>query len=517
MGILKRAAAGILRRKGKSVLLLVLVFVLMVLIVGGMSARRAVIRTEENLWRNLSPLTAIEFDRDAWMAHFNHLSDYEEWHLTAEFAREIGALSYVNRYSYSMVAHLNSFEFENYQPEISGSDHHDGIEGMPTFVALTGVSNPDVFYIEYRADVAMVDGRTFSEQEMRQELPDVIPIVISEPLAAVNQLSVGSTFTVYAMLPNTFDYAGVEGWLESNLLMQEPYTFEVIGLFDLVDRRTDLSASRDEDWNEYNAQWSRLNDAFVPIQVADAINVKQFEASLEAFAALDMEASWFDPDAAYVAQVSPLFILNDASEIEAFRAAVEPLLPDYYVVSDLSDGFGIMQSSMQTMLWISDAIFIASIVATVLILSLVITLSLHERRYEIGIYLALGEKKSKVRFQVAFEIMATALVGITLAVGIGGVASNHISQALMRTQLTASVEPEARTLFFDGSRTLETMGFVVEMSPDEILLLFEDGLDWSSAGMLYGVGIGTIFVSTLVPLSYIVQLRPKKILMEAKK
>ena len=514
MGLFKRAIASISRRMGKSVMLLILVFILGTLIVGGASIQRAVMNTEENLRRSMPPITSIEFDWGEWMANYNHRDDYIHWNLTADVVRQIGALPYVSHFNYSITTSIQNFDFVSYDVAIEGNVGVDRMEGFPNFLGLTGVSRPEIVYIE-QGLIELVAGRTFEEHEMTG-ITDVIPIVMSRPLADANNLSVESIFTLYDTLGNHFDHHGAEAWYPDHAIASIPYTFKVIGLFDMIDRRTDLLASNDEDFNEWNAQWGQLNTTYVPSRVAEEINRVNFEANRDFAIESGFEEAWFNPDEEYEARMDALFILGDSLEVDNFRAAVDPLIPAYYRVADLSNSFANMQSSMETMLWIADIVLIVAIIATVLILSLIITLFLRDRRYEMGIYLALGEKKLKVTSQIIVEVVATAIIGITLAIFIGSIASTQITQMMLRNHLVAQVEPEARIMGFDGTRSLETLGFLAPMSPDEMMASFDVSLDVQTIGLLYGIGVITVIVSTLAPVGYVIRLNPKKILLEAK-
>ena len=520
MGLFRRAIASISRRMGKTVMLLILVFVLISLVAGGVSVQRAVVNTEENLRRSMPPITAVELDNQAWIEHVSQMGDtnIHPSNITADQVRQIGALPYVSHYNYSIGSMLYSFDFETYRPEIEGNVGDGGMEGWPNFIGLTGVSRPGIIYIE-EGLIELVAGETFEENDMAG-LSDMIPIVLSEPLAEANNLSIGSTFTLDQMIGNSFEFHGPEMFQPDNLFVQETYTFEVIGLFDMIDRRTDLSMSNDEDFNEWNEQSRILNATYVPARVAEEINRFAFESRLELGAELGIDDPWFDPDQGFEdsweARIDAMFILEDVLEVDNFRAAVAPLIPDYYQVVDLSNSFANMQSSMETMLWIADIVLIVAIIATVLILSLIITLFLRDRRYEMGIYLALGEKKSKIISQIMLEVVATSMIGITLAVFAGNIASTQISQTMLRSHLVAQVEPETMMMSFDGTRNLETLGFLVEMSPDEMMESFDVDINLQTMGMLYGIGVTTIIVSTLLPVMYITRLNPKKILMEAK-
>ena len=73
---------------------------------------------------------------------------------------------------------------------------------------------------------------------------------------------------------------------------------------------------------------------------------------------------------------------------------------------------------------------------------------------------------------------------MTLAVFVGNVVSVQILETMLRNQLVSLVEPEERIWGFDGARNLETLGFLVEMSPDEMMEAFDVSLDGQTIGIL---------------------------------
>ena len=415
---------------------------------------------------------------------------------------------------------LSSFDFKLYIPQIENYQATDTPRGRPTLFDITGVSNPNVFYIEYRSDIKMVAGQMFEEAEMTKTYEDFgatnpIPIVISELVALENGLTVGSEFELSNLLQNDFEFeSSVEAWATENLILDEAVVFEVIGLFDLIDRRMDLTAQIDEDWNEWNSQWKTINAFYIPANAAMSLNNRAYDVFTEFIQNSDFGLDGLTDD--MTQDVATIYILNDPLEIDDFKEIVNAMLPDYYRVGDLSGSFQNFQSSMETILWIADMILVVAIIAAILILCLIMILSLRERRYELGVLLALGEKKSKIMSQILVEVMLSAIAGITLAVFVGSILSTTLTRSMLHNHLEAAVEPPARITSFDGTRNLDTLGFVIEMSPDEMIEAFDVSLDIGSISILYGIGIVTVGSSTIVPLVYIINLNPKKILMEAK-
>jgi putative ABC transport system permease protein len=60
---------------------------------------------------------------------------------------------------------------------------------------------------------------------------------------------------------------------------------------------------------------------------------------------------------------------------------------------------------------------------------------------------------------------------------------------------------------------LETRGYQFEISSDDIVQSYEVSLDLMTILLFYAVGIGTIWISALIPILYAIRLSPKRILM----
>ena len=114
MNFFKRATTSILRRPGKTIILLLLVFILGTVIAGAISVEGAISNTDANLRRQMPPIVSIGEDDEAfqespaWDDFDWDLYDWEDPStfppqmpaLTPEDVRAIGSLDYVDFYDY---------------------------------------------------------------------------------------------------------------------------------------------------------------------------------------------------------------------------------------------------------------------------------------------------------------------------------------------------------------------------------------------------------------------------------
>ena len=517
MNFSKRAVKSITRQPGKNIILLLLVFILGSIITGAILVEGAISATEANLRRRMPSVVSVGVDEERVIEEFNLTGEFPEYEMiTANLVREIGALPYVRDFNYSINVSLESFDLRSYgraQPE-----------GHVDFFDLTGVSNANLPQIE-EGLIEVVSGEMLSDDEIN--IPNdngIAPAFVSSSFAQSNELSVGSVFTLSSLI---VDFTQHSNWTEDNLFAREDFQFEIVGLFDMVvDHETELESTRGtiEDIHVMNRHWDILNQIYVPNYVAEEIAIFRNNVFDEMSDGAHSGGEFSPP-------IRSLFLLEDPFYIENFRAAVEPLLPEYIAVADFSYAFAGISSSMETFGQIADLILWIAIGATLLILTLLIFLFLRDRRNEMGIYLALGEKKAKIIAQILIEVVAVAGIGITLTVLAGNVALSELSQTMLRNELvelnnahtaesrsiaiTGEGQITGTTFYISGSNSLvgRGRGFSFEMTPEELIEQFEIYLSTEVMLVIYGIGLLVTIGSTLVSVFYIVRLNPKKVLL----
>ncbi|MBQ2422771.1 MAG: FtsX-like permease family protein, partial [Clostridia bacterium] len=61
--------------------------------------------------------------------------------------------------------------------------------------------------------------------------------------------------------------------------------------------------------------------------------------------------------------------------------------------------------------------------------------NIRERKYEIGVMTAMGMKKFKVALQFLTEIFVVTIIAVIIGVGVGGVSSVPVTNALLENQI----------------------------------------------------------------------------------
>src|SRR5699024_6987028 len=116
MNFIKRGFLGITRKKGKSLILLAVIFILGNLISGAISIQQATGNVETNIKDRLGAAATVEVDYEAMDAMSEEeLQGLEIQNVGVDLIKQIGELPYVKYYDYSMSTWLGSESIESYQ------------------------------------------------------------------------------------------------------------------------------------------------------------------------------------------------------------------------------------------------------------------------------------------------------------------------------------------------------------------------------------------------------------------
>ena len=523
MNYLKRAKASMTRRPGKTVILLLLVFVLGNVIAGATSIRTAVLNTDANLRAQLPAITILDSDQAAMMAEFNRTGEWPSAApLSLETIREVGSLPYVRYFNYSVSSSTFSAELDRsvnpFYLEESDSWIMDNFqdwqaqqrENGAEYVSfnLRGTSDPELVEIQ-QGLIELVEGRLLTEEELNSGAPVT---VVSRDFAQVNNLSVGDTLD----LTNAFfDWTIASSWETEQssdyMFDSQPLSLTIVGLFDIS---ADFGTNGGDIWN-LNSQRNDLeNRFFVPNTIAE--DSARFLISTQVEWSQENDMGWFDEDFNVEDNIehTAMFYLEDPAYLQVFADEANDILPEFRIITDLSNTFGDIAGSMDTMLMIANIVLWVSVGATLVILSLLITLFLRDRKHEIGIYLALGEKKGRIASQILIEVMSTAIVAVTLSLFTGALISSGISQQMVQNDLQQRQEErwQSGTSWSQGEWELQ-MFSPGEMTMEDMLAAYDTSLDGTAIVLFFGVAIVTILISTLAPIMYVMRLNPKKVMM----
>ena len=521
--IFTRAWKSVYRRLGKTMILFLVMMLLGSLVSGAIVISQAVATTEINLLRRIPPVATINNDNDAIAEHTSNYgwTGFEE-QLTAELFEKIAQLPYVRTFDYAFSGY-RFFSSELVFPtdvtpylnipwlveELAAEHLKVGLGSLRgqgydlEQFTLKGIHNPDVLDIEGGV-IDLLVGRRFTATEIQQGAPVAM---ISNAFAQVNNLNLGDSFVLDINIYETYDWftGNFIGYFESDapLVVSESVELEVIGIFE-------PTMLMDEDTNNvnFNNHIDMNRRIYVPMPVAKSSHQLLIDFIYDNYPELLWSFENFFYDDLF-------FQLYDSLYLSAFNEAATSLLPDLRMITDLTYEFSAMTNSMNGMQEMVNNLLIGVTLASFMVLGLLILLFLHDRRQEIGIYLALGESKIFVVTQVLVEIVLISFVALSISLFVGHLFSELLTQNMIQNEIINNPH-----VFINQDMILENdfnrMGFGVHMSAEEMAEAFDVSLDATTVLLFYGAGLIMTAISGIAPTLYITFLRPKKILLQGK-
>ena len=512
MNFLKRAVLSITRRKGKSIILLVIVFILGNVIAGAVSVRQATANVEKNIKQRLGAVATIQWDyenldKNNWIDEDGNEIGYDN--VSVDVIRSIGELPQVKSFDYTvsigLTATLKSYEEE--QDDMQGSvimssksDANFSLKG----VNYANSQENTIFDIESGV-MKLIDGRVFSEAEVSN---GSYVGLISKELAELNNLRVGDVIPMKNII---YDYSEEFHGREVDrpaapIFAEQEVPIEVIGIFEPIFAK---NTTENNERSMTQGMWQRMefqNRIYVP--VGAAIKESEF-ASEQSLKLYEDEMTEENIESYNQIYYDPIYNLASPEDVEEFRQAAQSLLPKYQIIIASSDSYAQIAGAIVSMQSLSTIILYVAVFATILILSLLIILFLRDRKQEFGIYLSLGERRKNLILQVVLEVVAVAFIAISASLVSGNFVARGVSDMLITNQLAS--QPQDKYNYYYNP--FEYSDYGGSVSETEIVEAYDIGFDFIYIALIYVIGLGTIIVAAVGPMVYILRLNPKKILL----
>lgn len=498
---------------GRFLILLGCVFLLTTVMAATISVRQAIINTDMRLRASLPAVATVVIDSEARQQHFEATGEFLITQLTPTIIHKIGSLDYVRDFDYSALGSnffsseivrafdeklfdsLNTSESDRVDNRSLSYFHDTPLEQF----TLRGVHNPEILDINAGV-IELVAGRVFTDEDIEYLSPVA---VVSQDFLNANNLSLGSIFAldyhIYDEMIGANYYAPE---IDESLLFSRTFLLEIVGVFN-----KDMEIS-----GVYHV--SQYLDFVNRIYVPNAVILTILDLYLEALPIIDpelySEIANADNIEEFVSYDEVLFLLYDPTDLPSFTSSANSLLPDIWIVEDLSRAYADIANSMEMMNEIASGLAVGVFIASLLVLSLLITFFLIDRKTETGIYIALGEQKRIIFFQFMIEAIVPAVIGITLALFTGNALSRHFSREIIANDMMRQLEDPERVEVF---ATLHSMGFRVEMTHEEMLAMYEVVIEPLLIITFYGVALTTILIALGIPIWMFVSKNPKAILL----
>ncbi|EAC8432363.1 ABC transporter permease [Listeria monocytogenes] len=497
MNFFKRAWLSMKARKGRSVLQLIIFTVVCVLILSGFTIQSAADKASELAREQLGGTVTLTVDREKQMQAMRDeaaSSDtssteskpkFESSPIDVSDANELAKLNHVASYNYYSSTQALASGFDPI--ESSGDTSSSSDESSTTTEAQGpggGQGGPQMVDADLSIS-GLLDSATSTDFEAgTSELTSGVAItsadkdknvaMVEENLAKENDWKVGDSFTVTSSDGNT------------------KVTLKIVGIYKTTDSGSDM-AQNFSFLNPYNK-------VYVPYTVANTIKGSDYKNTVD----------------------SAVYTMDDAANISAFEKEakkVDSIDWDTFKLDANDTLYQQMIGPINSVASFSkNVVYIVSI-AGALILGLLVMMQVRDRKYEMGVLLAIGEKRGKLIAQFFVEILIVALVSFGLAAAsshyVAQLAGNQLlaQQNSSTTETTTSTENRGPGGSGQGGgpggfgQSVSNLTKNTEQIKElDIQVTLEDMLKMG------GIGIGIAFISVLLPAALVLRMNPKTIL-----
>jgi putative ABC transport system permease protein len=493
MYIFKNAGRNILRAKGRSVLIGLIVCIIAFSSCIALIIMESAENTAQDGLKNLNITATIGVDRQKLMSDATAsggdprdvMSAAKS--LTLEEMQTYAASDQVQNFYYSLQSSLSGTDsldpVETSDQTVEMSAMPGGPDGgqsgsEPTFTmgdfTVIGVNDATAMTSFTSGDYTMADGQVFTFDAANNEC------VISEELALLNGINVGDSIT----LTNPGDAT-------------ETYSLTVTGIYS-GSSETASSASQGRGF------------------MASMDPSNQIYTNYETLSALIDSSSTANP---LISSIQGTYVLGTPAALEAFQADVTDMgLSDTYTVS--SNDLTNYENSLLPLTNLKK--FATVLLLLVLgiggiILTLFSIFIIRERKYEVGVLTAIGMKKKNVAVQFLTEAFLVAIIGVMVGTGLGAAFSQPVADVLLADQISSIQEQQTNQMSQfgrevgmsggpgGGGQITNVDNYIDSLSPS---------MDLSVVLSLAGICVLLSLLASSAALIFVMRYEPMRILSE---
>jgi putative ABC transport system permease protein len=314
-------------------------------------------------------------------------------------------------------------------------------------------------------------------------------------------LNIGDTITLTSALRETNPDPDIPR--EEQPVHEISYTLTIVGYFD------DITPEYSNNFMQ-NAFFNRRNEI---ITTADTV----IAGMREGFSGIRVSATYY---------------LRSPDMLAAFEAEVRAHgIDDMFLISTDEESYNTIVQPVLGLKDVTFAFVIAVLSLGAVILMLVSTIAVRERKYEIGVLRAMGMKKSKVALGLLSEMVIITLVCLVAGLGAGVAAAQPISDMLLENQLqqiqNEPAQDSNQTVQFGnfggmavgrgaGIGGMGGMGgiFGGGNTPAEALRSMDVSMSAAAVGQIILVSLILAVVSSIAGIAHVTKYEPIKILSD---
>lgn len=406
--MLRRSWLSIKRKLGRTVILTLIFFMMANLVLAAFIIKSAVSAQMDYAKSTLGGTVSVQADMDT--IRENQKAEMEKGTDPSEMFKEMDRPSvsvsianeiattytdYIKDYSYEVSASANANSLET----VETKGFKGGMGGMPGMMNLPGsksssssdtldadliISGVNAYaYISgvQNETITIKDGTYFDEASTDSAM-------ISYEFAELNSLKTGDTIKV------------------KNIYTEKEISLNIIGIYDSSEERA-------------NANLLYMNtETAAKFLDSDAYNSGDYDVD------------------------NVNFYMNSSDKADEFVEKINTefteLAENNLKVSVDTSEYDSISGSIESVGGFADTILIIVIIAAIIIVTLIVTINVKDRRYEIGVLMSLGASKKNVIGQITSELLIVGTLGFALASVTGTIFAGTLGGAILDSQNASS-------------------------------------------------------------------------------
>lgn len=486
MNIFKRVRLSLVNRKGKTLILMLIIFLIGNVIAGAVSINNASRQVEKSIKMQLGATASIDINFGDGMS-----STIPE-PIPLKVIEEISNLDEVKSAKYDLSVQLASDKYENYKAENQDMEFSGGITMSPS---IGMVDSLNVRGYANQVDQELIDEKIIiSEGEYPVDNGDISEIMISEEYAKLNGLKVGDEIILSSYVTEFSESTN-----KSYPNYFADHTYKISGVFKVTPQISNDPMQAFGEELQHNTAYVTFDSVYA----LDLIKAKKmFEAGYD----------FCQTETACLGMLMPKFELSSVDDIDSFVEKSSLLLDlDKYEISTSKDTYNQVAGSVENMKDMSDAVLFFGTIAAVVILSLVLFLFTRDRKHEFGIYQALGESRLKSSLQLVMEVFIVAIISVSFALLSGNVLAKNISTKMINQQI--SQQEQNMSNMMGGISFIPSGGINGGLSETQVMENFKIEMSSDYVISFYSIMLLSSTGAALIASVYIMRLKPREILL----
>ncbi|MCY8205520.1 ABC transporter permease [Bacillus sp. N12A5] len=478
MNFIKRAFWNMKAKKGKTLLQLFVFTVICVFVLSGLTIQSAAQKSSELARQELGGSVTLQVDRQKQMEKQQDSGEkrsFESTPIKVSDANKLAALDHVKSYNYITSASANAGNFDAIESssssDSSSSSNTKNGQGGPQRIqadlSIEGVTSTALVDEFSDGDSKITDGRAITKSDVGKNVT-----VMNETLAEENDVGVGDSITI-----------------ESATDEDKTLKLKVVGIY--------KTTSSGDDQAQNFSFLNPYNKLYTPYTATAALKSDDYKNTID----------------------SAVYYMDDAKNIDAFVKAAKKTSIDFdtFTLNTNDQLYQQMVGPIENVASFSKNVVYLVSVAGAVILGLIVMMSIRERKYEMGVLMAIGEKRWKLIGQFLTEILIVAIIAIGIASLTGNLVANQLGNQLLSQQISSSSDSTQTASGQSGQMPGGGGGmgggmFGHNSANVDVIDSLNVAVSINDMLVLGGIGIIIAIIATLLPSISVLRLHPKTIL-----